>query len=223
MIKNKNIISNIVTIVLTLMIIIGIFCLLFVPSIVNAKSYNTMNFEESLKDENITLSYEDYKENDQQVTIYLFRGKGCSVCKSFLTFLNSIASEYGKYFKVVSFEVWNDTENKNLLNEVANFTGVANKGVPYIVIGSQVFDGYYSGYDEDIKEAIKNEYAKDTKYDVLKEMNKDVTDGSSNNSSSSNVWWSLLFTVVSTGIIMYYVHYENKKILTSVEKISKKK
>ena len=106
---------------------------------------------------------------------------------------------------------------------MANFTGVANKGVPYIVIGSQVFDGYYSGYDEDIKEAIKNEYAKDTKYDVLKEMNKDVTDSSSNNSSSSNVWWSLLFTVVSTGIIMYYVHYENKKILTSVGKISKKK
>lgn len=218
MIKNKNIVS----VVLTLIVIIGMFCLLFIPSIVNATSYNTKNFEETLKAEDITPSFKDYKESDNQATIYMFRGQGCTVCKSFLTFLNSIADEYGKYFKVVSFEVWNDTANKKLMDEVADFTGVENKGVPYIVIGSQVFDGYYSGYDEDIKSAIKDEYNKTTKYDVLEEMGKEVKESSSA-SNSGSIWWSLLFTVVSTGIIMVYVHYENKKILTSVNKISKKK
>ena len=34
----------------------------------------------------------EYTENDKQVTIYLFRGLGCTHCKDFLEFLNSNVS-----------------------------------------------------------------------------------------------------------------------------------
>ena len=205
---------------ITIIILMSVFCLFMMPNMVEADSkYKTMNLENSLKDEGIEYDLKDYKETDDQVTIYLFRGKRCTVCKKFLTFLNSIVPEYGKYFKLVSYETWNNPDNKELLNKVADFTGVANEGVPYIVIGDQVFGGYYSGYDEDIKKAIKDEYNKKTKYDVLEEMNKDTK----NNTSNSSIWWSLLFTFLSTIIIIGYIYLSNKKIMVELAKLETKK
>lgn len=216
--KNTGLISTIITI----LVIVLIFSLFLMPIWVHASSkYKTMNLENSLKDEGIEYDLKDYKETDNQVVIYLFRGKGCTVCRNFLTFLNSIVPEYGKYFKLVSYETWNNADNKELLNKVADFTGVANEGVPYIVIGDQVFGGYYSGYDENIKKAIKDEYNKKKKYDVLEEMNKDTE--ADNISNSSSIWWSLLFTSLSTIIIIGYIYLSNKKIMTKLSKLETKK
>ncbi len=212
--------NGVIPTIITIIILMSVFCLFMMPNMVEADSkYKTMNLENSLKDEGIEYDLKDYKETDDQVTIYLFRGKGCTVCKKFLTFLNSIVPEYGKYFKLVSYETWNNPDNKELLNKVADFTGVANEGVPYIVIGDQVFGGYYSGYDEDIKKAIKDEYNKKTKYDVLEEMNKDTK----NNTSNSSIWWSLLFTFLSTIIIIGYIYLSNKKIMVELAKLETKK
>ena len=114
-----------------LLIIIGVIVL---PFTVNAKSstylgkeYNTLDFKEALADEGIELKNKDYAESDDQITIYLFRGKGCSYCKAFLTFLSSISDEYGKYFKLVSFEVWNDEENSELMTVVSKAMGEVAK------------------------------------------------------------------------------------------------
>ena len=73
--------------------------------------YEHKNFKETLAAENITLKNTSYKETKDQMTIYMFRGQGCTYCRSFLNFLNNISEEYGKYFKLVSFEVWNDANN----------------------------------------------------------------------------------------------------------------
>ena len=70
------------------------------------EDYNTLNLEDTLKEESIDLEFDNYEETDDQITIYLFRGKGCGYCRAFLTFLNSITEEYGKYFKLVSFETF---------------------------------------------------------------------------------------------------------------------
>lgn len=88
-------------------------CLITLPSIVSASSnsYNTLNLEEALKQEGIESKLENYKETDKQITIYLFRGNGCTYCRNFLSFLNDIAEEYGSYFKVVSYETWYDQAN----------------------------------------------------------------------------------------------------------------
>ena len=83
--------------------------LVFIPVVtyaveqIDLANYETMNFKETLESENMTLSDANYTETDDQITIYLFRGNGCGYCRSFLTFLNGITKEYGKYFKVVSF------------------------------------------------------------------------------------------------------------------------
>lgn len=137
-------------------------------------SYNTLNLTEALKEEEIENINEDYEENDKQITVYLFRGKGCSHCREFLTFLNSISEEYGKYFRVVAFEVWNDSANNELMKQVAEKLGQEAGGVPFIVIGDKTFGGYASSYDDQIKDAIKSLYeqSKDKRYDVLAKLNE---------------------------------------------------
>ena len=74
------------------------------------EQYKTLNLEETLAEEGIEKKFSNYKETDDQITIYMFRGKGCAYCKKFLEFLNGITEEYGKYFKLVSFESWYNDE-----------------------------------------------------------------------------------------------------------------
>lgn len=131
--------------------------------------YETKNLKETLESEEMQLSG-NYSESDKQVTIYLFRGQGCSFCRAFLTYINSIVPEYGKYFKLVSFEVWNNEQNWYLLNQTSYFLDKQlAQGVPYIIIGEKVFGGYSEEYNEDIVKAIKTLYdtPKADRYDVF--------------------------------------------------------
>ena len=143
--------------------------LLIIPTIVFAK-YRKTNLEEALNEEVIIPKFSSYEENDEQVIIYLFRGNGCQFCRSFLEFLNSIVDEYGKYFKVESYEVWNNDDNKSLLKDVATHLGYTNYGIPFIIIGEQVFTVYNSTRDEEIINAIIKQYEKNDRYDVLIDM-----------------------------------------------------
>ena len=189
--------------------------LLFVPSVLFAKEA-TLNFKEALEEERIEETFESYKENDKQAIIYLFRGRGCSVCRSFLTFLNSITDEYGKKFKVVSYEVWYNTSNNKLLDKVADFTGVEAGGVPYIVIGDQVFGGYTSSYDDTIKKAIDDLYDTPVKerYDVLKELEKSEKEATKSTSSNTMVivLCNLLFFALFGAVVIIVMNKKFKKI-----------
>ena len=189
--------------------------LLFFPSVLFAKEA-TLNFKEALEEERIEETFESYKENDKQAIIYLFRGRGCSVCRSFLTFLNSITDEYGKKFKVVSYEVWYNTSNNKLLDKVADFTGVEAGGVPYIVIGDQVFGGYTSSYDDTIKKAIDDLYDTPVKerYDVLKELEKSEKEATKSTSSNTMVivLCNLLFFALFGAVVIIVMNKKFKKI-----------
>ncbi len=180
-----------------------------------AETYKTLNLDEALTEEEIEHDFSEYKETDEQITIYLFRGKGCAYCRAFLTFLNSIVDDYGKYFKVVSYEVWNDTTNNNLLSEVSTFLNEPADGVPYIIIGDKVFGGYSEAYDEDIKKAIVDLYNSSDRYDVFAEMEK--TTSSNPVSTTAVVVWNLLFVITSTTIIIITNHYNNKKIMLRLD------
>lgn len=207
--------------------------------------YKTLNLKEALSAEEIGLVNKDYKETDKQAIIYLFRGQGCGYCKRFLTFLSSISKDYGKYFKLVSFEVWNDSDNSALMHKIAKVTGEEAGGVPYIVIGENVFPGYISDWDNDIKDAIKKQY-NDNSYDVFTELEKaekdpnfdwsddtttdETTDGSgeteeysttSNTSSSSStsiIVWNLVFILVATFAIIVTIIIQNNKLLMQLKK-----
>lgn len=197
----------------------------------NLDDYNTQNLEETLKAKEIEISDKNYKETDDQVIIYLFWGKGCGYCQNFLTYLNSILDEYGKYFKLVSFETWNDAKNGELLNEVSTFLNEPAGGVPYIVIGDKVFAGYAEDYNEGIEQQIKDMY--DTKvedrYDVLEELKNAPQETStaekSSTTDSSLIFWNGFFVAVATIIILVFIHTKDVHMterITELEKLVKK-
>ncbi len=181
---------------------------------VELNDYTTLNFEGTLKDEEMELKYKDYKETDDQVVIYMFRGRGCGFCRSFLTFLNSISEEYGKYFKVVSFESWYDENNYKLLETLSKFLENPAGGVPYIIIGDQVFGGYSETYDESIKTAIMDEYNSDSRYDVIEEYNESLKHHMSDVTKA--VLWNLFFVIIATTVVIVYVKKQNEKLLKAI-------
>ena len=175
----------------------------------------SLNLKEALQEEQIELSkdFENYKENDDQAIIYLFRGNGCGYCRAFLTFLNSIVGEYGKYFKVVSYEVWYNEENSKLLDTVSAYLNNPAQGVPYIVIGDKVFAGYAESYDSDIKATIKALYEtkKGDRYDVMKEMeeNPNKEDRTTIKTITKNmVLTAIVATIVIVGTNIAFVNYK---------------
>lgn len=196
-------------------ILVLLLCLTIVPFGAKAEKqkYNTLNLEGALSQEQIEFDFSNYKETKDQITIYLFRGNGCSYCRAFLQFLNSIVPEYGKYFKVVSYETWYDQDNYKFMLEVSNFLGQPATGVPYIIIGDQVFPGYAASYDEQIKKAIVDLYNSKDRYDVLEEMEK--ANAPVKNSSVN----SLLIIVINAVVVILgvsaviYCDYKQHKIL----------
>ena len=185
--------------------------------------YNTMNFKDTLAAESIELENKDYQENDKQAIIYMFRGSGCGYCKAFLNFLNSISKEYGQYFRLVSFEVWNDQKNSGLLNKVPLVTNEAAGGVPYIIIGEKVFAGYASSYDEDIKKAIMAQY-NDPSYDVMEKLDERLNGSTSGDTSSvAIIFWNAFFIVAATVAIIIVSNKNTQKVLDAVNKKDNKK
>lgn len=181
------------------------------------EQYKTLNLEETLAEESIEKSFENYKETDDQITIYLFRGKGCAYCRKFLEFLNGITDEYGKYFKLVSFETWYNEENSNLLGEISDFMGEPASGVPYIIIGDKVFGGYAESYDDSIKAAIKDLYEAEDKYDVFEEYEYSKKwDKILNPSNFTVIIWTICLVVASTVVIVLTNRCNTKKVLAAL-------
>lgn len=183
--------------------------------------YEHKNFKDTLASEDITLKNTDYKETDDQVTIYMFRGQGCSFCRAFLNFLNDISDEYGKYFKLVSFEVWENANNAELFTKVADVAGEAAGGVPYIIIGETVFPGYLSDWNETIKTTIKSEYDKKDRVDILEKTENAEADAikEANAPITKTIIWNLVFVLVGTATIITVNTIQNKKVLKSIEEV----
>lgn len=208
---------------------IAIIALMLLSVIIPVKAfakeqYKTLNLEETLAEEGIEKKFTDYKETDDQVIIYLFRGKGCAYCRKFLEFLNGITDEYGKYFKLVSFESWYNEENSNLLGEISTFMGEQASGVPYIIIGDKVFGGYTESYDESIKTAIKTLYDSKDRYDVFEEYEYSKKwDKILNPSNFTVIIWTICLVAVSTVVIVLTNRANTKKIVIAIEnnKVSK--
>ena len=182
------------------------------------KKYSSLNFKETLADDDIEETFKEYNPNDDAITIYMFRGKGCGYCHAFLEFMDSITEEYGKYFKMVSFEVWNDSKNSKLMNNVSDFLGEPAGGVPYIIIGDKVFGGYTTEYDEAIKEAIVNEYNRSNKerYNLLEEYSKSGNTVVKTNDTKIIIW-NLIFGVAATCFIIANQNSNYKKLSEEIK------
>lgn len=187
--------------------------------------YATMNFVQTLKAEGMEIENTDYKEDSKQATIYIFRGQGCGYCRKLLTYLNSISKEYGKYFKVVSFEVWNDSKNSALMSKVANLKGDSANGVPYYIIGDETFGGYSEEYNDRIVKAIMNVYNNSDTKDVFKDLEASEKGTSSNGGSDTfaTVFWNLIIVGAAAGVVIYLNNKNKEEILEAIKGSSKSK
>lgn len=185
--------------------------------------YKSLTFKETLEAEEIEPEFSDYEETDDKATIYMFRGQGCSYCRAFLTHMNEEVDDLGDYFRIVTYEVWQDSKNNELLNKVSSFLGQEATGVPYIVIGDKVFTGYASDYDDDIEEAIMNLYNSKDRYDVFEKMAASDTDEKSEKSSNDSnflvIIWSAIFITIGTAITSGYVYSCHTKTMKRIESL----
>lgn len=193
---------------------------MFIPSIYAEKEYKVMNFDEVLTEEGIEHDFSNYTESDDKITIYFFRGKGCKFCRAFLSYLNDIVPEYGKYFNVIAYDVWNDRNSDKLLDEVSEFLNQPSEGIPYAIIGDTVFNGYSTDYDEAIKETIKKEYNKKKRYDVLFEMKESKENENKVDFTPVYVTCGIISLVTISGFV--YSTIRINKLSNDIKELSKK-
>ncbi len=209
-----------------LLIVLVMLLLLIVPSVAKAKEtkYKTMDYEQTLNDEELEKKYTKYSPNKDAITIYLFRGHGCSFCRAYLEFMNSITDEYGKYFKLQSYEVWGDQDNSQFMTTISSFLGQPATGVPYIIIGDKVFPGFNEeAYGESIKAAIKTLYdtKKSDRYDVLEEYEKSLKGDEKEEGPSTLI--VCVVVVISAIVVIAFVNAKFTKLEEQIESISNKR
>lgn len=185
--------------------------LLLMPAIVFAQpAYTSETLEDALKSEKIKYDLKDYKESDDKVNVYLFRGAGCSHCYEFLEYVSSkLIDEMGDKFNVVVYEVWNDKDNAKLMEKVGQALGEDASGVPFIVIGDKSFSGYAESMNDDIKEAINKLYDSEEKYDIFD--NLDIDKNEEKKPEKKDNTTMIILTVASCVIIAALVVFTVKK------------
>lgn len=192
----------------------------FAAETIDISQYKSAGLTDVLSEERIARDFKDYKEGSNKVNIYMFRGSGCGYCQAFLKFLNSITEEYGKYFNLVAFETWNNSDNNDLLTTISTYLGETATGVPYIIIGDQVFPGYSSTYDDGIKAAITNLYKEkpEDRYDVFEKYNEYVTNKEKEEASATSkpIIWNFIIVSVATIIIICVINSAKKEILNTM-------
>ena len=87
--------------------------------------------------------------------IYLFYGKECPHCEELMKYLNELLKE-DKYKDVVfeKYETWHNKQNEEKLNDVGQILGEEAVGVPYMVIGTNVIQGFSSSMKGEVNDII---------------------------------------------------------------------
>ena len=184
---------------LLFVVMISLFVL---PISVLADKNNSKN-EDVESNEKIDDEESDKKKS--KVKVYFFHGDGCPHCADAEDFFDSLEDEYGDLFEVVAYETWYNEENSALLEEIGETRDETITGVPYILIGNKSWAGYASDYDDEIIDAIKDEYSTPDKdrYDIMDLIDIANGDDEKENkaSVSSDVITLILNLIVVAGIV----------------------
>ena len=110
---------------------------------------------------------------DNVVNMYLFYGDGCPHCAEEEEFLKDYLDKE-KSARLIKYEIWHSSENRDILIKVQNKLNNHENGVPYLIIGDHVLVGYIDGItDLKIKKYVKK-YKKDKNY--VDKVNKILKD-----------------------------------------------
>lgn len=119
----------------------------------------------------ITVELKGVSYDSKRVNIYFFWGDGCPHCKKEFAFFEDIEKEYGKYYNLHRYEVWNNDENYEVLKQFAAKLGKNPSAVPFTIIGNKVFIGFDDSYKSRILDAITTQHI--DSYDVYFDGKKD--------------------------------------------------
>lgn len=152
-------------------LIIFLTLIIFMPTMVFAETL-AKDLKETVESIDLEFKATDYKETEDQVTVYLFRWSSCEHCHEAISFFNDLAVTHGDKFKMRSFETTTNPDNMALQTRVANFLKIDAPGAPLIIIGHSSLYGFSSKHEEDLIKAIESNYKLEEKYDVFEAMEK---------------------------------------------------
>lgn len=88
------------------------------------------------------------------VNIYFFHGDGCPHCFTEDAWLEELKKQYDN-IDVHEYEVWYNEENNKRMEQLKEMYQVTSKGVPFTIIGNQVFLGFSEQIGINMEEKIK--------------------------------------------------------------------
>ena len=188
--------------------------ILLMPSFVLAASYESKTLSEALKEEKMDNELEGYDDNEEKPVIYLFRGDGCPHCTEFLEYASSdLVKEKGDKFRLVTYEVWKNEANAELMQKVSDYFKDDASGVPYIIIGDKTFNGYSDSMNKEIEEAIDKLNDSEEKFDVLTKIDMKSSSKKEKKSKQYNTFTIvfMLFAIVAL-IVLVVTSFRKKEM-----------
>jgi len=90
------------------------------------------------------------------VNVYFFWGDGCPHCAKEEVFLEFLKNKYPQ-IELHSYEVWKNSDNRQLLAELGKKLNINVSGVPFTVVGEEHFVGWYDekSTGQAIEDAVK--------------------------------------------------------------------
>ena len=157
----------------------------------------------------------DYVEDDNKVNVYIFRGNTCWHCLDEISWIASKTAEYGKYFNIITYEVWADSNNNKLMSAVAKQLGQTAGGVPFTVIGNKTWSGFSEEMGEEMLNTVMDIYNSGNvkTNDISQKINlEDATVIGNDNKESSNstLIICLLAVVFIGGVVAIYFISKSK-------------
>ena len=142
---------------------------------VEASSDNVKTEENTISDEDLdevatNVNLEDVTYSEDKVNIYFFWGSTCPHCEEEFKFFEEIEDEYGDYYNLHAYEVWENPDNLKIMYAFGDALGEDATGVPYTIIGDESFTGFSDSRKDEFIEAItsKHENSKDIYFDKIK-------------------------------------------------------
>lgn len=108
---------------------------------------------ETEEEEETSMVPEDFLDGEK-VVIYFFWGDGCPYCENQKDVLEDWSQEYPN-IEIKDYETWNNSENRDFLENLAASYGVSVKGVPMTFIGDKHWVGFSESLGSEMEDKIK--------------------------------------------------------------------
>ncbi len=151
-----------------IIILLGI--LLLTPTIVFADT-QVKDLKETIESIGLTFASDHYQETSDQAVVYMFRMSTCEHCHDAITWFNEIAVEHGAKFKLRSFNISDNPDNRRLYESTYEYLNFKS-GVPLMIVGNNYFRGFNDNTKKALLEAIDKVYEEKDTYDLFEEMEK---------------------------------------------------